>query len=105
MLKLKLYIEYERKGGNTALMIKAQEELQQIETGRNINLDKDPTNRYQAPTWIDEINDLLWKQLSKLKWPSQALFFNKNKSIMEYTIICKERMTKSVDELKLINFV
>ena len=41
ILKLQMHIWNKEKRGNTAQIIKAQEELQQIDTGKNLKLKED----------------------------------------------------------------
>ena len=60
ILKLKSYIGNKRKQRNTTKSINIQEEYQEIEVGRTIQLGEDPKGRYWKKTWIDKINDELW---------------------------------------------
>ena len=40
-----------------------------IEAGRNVEIGENPVNRYWKETWIDEVNDLLWKRKMKIILP------------------------------------
>ena len=60
MMKLKLYLGNKRKVGNANEAIIAQEDMRNIEAGRNVQMGEDPQKRYWKETWIDEVSDLLW---------------------------------------------
>jgi len=62
MLVLKLYIRNKRKLGNTVESIVIQEKCQEVDAGREVILGKDLQLRYWTKTWIDEVNDELWKR-------------------------------------------
>ena len=46
ILKLKLHLGNKRNGGNTNKILKAYEQLEQIEARKNISFREDPKNRY-----------------------------------------------------------
>ena len=59
MLKLKLHIGNKRKLGNGNDAIKAQEDMINVEAGRNVEIGENLNKRYWKETWVDEINNLL----------------------------------------------
>ena len=62
ILKLKHCIEKKQKRGNAGKYIRAQEEHQETEAGRHINLEEDSKHRHWAKTSLDEVNNKMWNR-------------------------------------------
>jgi len=106
MLKLKLYIGAKRLKKNAGDAVQAQIDMVYEEAGRNFEIGENPKRRYWKETWVDEVNDLLWRREMQLKSPEKRKFFDsKNKTIMEYAIeyVNEKRCTDEV--LYQLNYI
>jgi len=106
-LKLKLYVGNKQKLGNTEDSIAIQEAYQEVEAGRRMSLGEDPKFRYWNKTWVDEINDELWKRKMVLKssLKEREKGRTSNKSLMEYALEYVEVRNRKRAELRQINYV
>ena len=68
---------------------------------------EDPTLQYWNKTWIDEINDELWKRNMILKSTPEQEGNRKtnNKTLMEYAIEYVKSTRKNKEALRQINYV
>ena len=106
MMKLKLYLGNKRKLGNTNEAVVAQEDMRNIEAGRNVKMGEDPHKRYWKETWIDEVSDLLWEREINLQSPKKNRFYEStNKTMMEYAMEYAQQMNCDKNIMYQINFV
>ena len=95
-----------RKPGNAGKSIRIQEEYQEIEAGQKIKLGEDLKHRYWKKTWIDEVNDKLWKRKMRLNYPvNYREYKTNNKTLMEYAIEYVEKTNVNQEILWQINYV
>ena len=101
VLKLKLFIGSMRKRGNSANYTQCQLEHQVVEAGRNIRLGENPKLRHLNKTWVDEINDLLWKRDIALKGEeNKRIITSDNKTLMQCAIDYAQQKNKDLETLK-----
>ena len=106
MMKLKLYLGNERKAGNANEAVITQEDMRNIEAGRNVQMGEDPQKRYWKETWIDEVSDLLWYRKLSLHSPqTNDLYQSNNKTLIEYALDYMNQTKCNSDILYHLNFV
>ena len=87
VIKFQLCAGNKREQENAGNSIETQEDLQHAEARRNLELGENPKNRRWKETWIDEINDLMWKRkIIFEKEKKQKFYDTNNKRIIEYVI-------------------
>ena len=103
---LRMYFGNKRIKSNAARTIKVLEEQIWVEGGLN----KDPVNNrsksYWTESWIDEIGQHLKKRnMIVFSKQNKEMKITKNKTIMDYALMCSDKILNDASVLEHVNHV
>ena len=94
------------KRGNVAKSMQCPLKHQVVEAGQNIKLVENPNLRHWHKTWVDEINDILWKRHTTIKGEeNEKIVMSNNKTLMQHAMDYIQQNDNEEGTLKQINFV